>query len=62
VLRFVTRRHGAFTQTRGRKPVAGVAAQKIIRGGGSFSGHAAMAQETEVPGWTRQSIREPTVL
>ena len=28
VLRFVTRRYGAFTQTRGRKPGAGVAAQK----------------------------------
>jgi hypothetical protein len=30
VLRFATRRDGAFTQTRGRKPGAGVAAQKII--------------------------------
>jgi len=26
----VTRRYGAFTQTRGRKPGAGVAAQKKI--------------------------------
>jgi len=26
----VTRRYGAFTQIRGRKPGAGVAAQKII--------------------------------
>jgi hypothetical protein len=41
VLRFVTRRYGAFTQTRGRKPGAGVAAQKIISGGGSFSRLAA---------------------
>jgi hypothetical protein len=34
----VTRRYGAFTQTRGRKPGAGVAAQKII-----FEGVAASA-------------------
>jgi hypothetical protein len=37
VLRLVTRRYGAFTQTRGRKPGAGVAAQKKFEGGGSFS-------------------------
>jgi hypothetical protein len=34
VLRFVARRYGALTQTRGRKPGAGVAAQKIILRGG----------------------------